>query len=598
MLHQLARYADQANLVTEPGFTAKDVRWGIACDARGRPTGLIDLAGAKKGNKGRRFKAVPHLTLPEMKRGGSGTRHFLVDALQVVLGVGADDDPKIAAKHSYFVSQLGEAAGALPVLGGIAQHLAEPHILANLREQAREQKAKPTENATFAIDGEFLAESAEWHDWWRSFRATLNPKPEAADDGDRRMISLMSGRPVVPVRTQNKVKGLASVGGQPSGDVLASFKQDAFRSFGLVQAENAAVSATEAVRYPAALSHMIRNQSKRFKNIIVAYWYDFEAEIDPMDTLEGYEKEEELRVALAAVRDFLECLQRGTPEASHLERNYCAYTLSGAAGRVMVRDVMTGPFAVLARNVLAWFEDLDIIHRNGARPAPPPKFFAVLAACVRDLNDLSAPSETALWRSALANTPIPHDAHTNALARAHMDVVADRAPRHARFGLIKAALNRYFKDLDTKLLIKKRYATVSKALDENHTSDAYHSGRLMAVLANLQYSALGDVGAGVIQRYYASACASPALVLGRLVRNSQFHLNKLDIALRIWYEKKIGDILSHVEGQFPDNLDLYQQSLFALGYYHQQAFDRTKKTKIQTTSTTDPSNAPAAEENN
>ena len=36
----------------------------------------------------------------------------------------------------------------------------------------------------------------------------------------------------------------------------------------------------------------------------------------------------------------------------------------------------------------------------------------------------------------------------------------------------------------------------------------------MALLAAIQEVALGDVGAGVVQRYYAAASTTPALVLG------------------------------------------------------------------------------------
>ena len=67
---------------------------------------------------------------------------------------------------------------------------------------------------------------------------------------------------------------------------------------------------------------------------------------------------------------------------------------------------------------------------------------------------------------------------------------------------------------------------------------AYQCGRLMAVLGKLQTAALGDVGAGVVQRYYAADSTTPALVFGRLVRGAQFHLNKIAgerRGLSVWY---------------------------------------------------------------
>jgi len=109
-------------------------------------------------------------------------------------------------------------------------------------------------------------------------------------------------------------------------------------------------------------------------------------------------------------------------------------------------------------------------------------------------------------------------------------------------------------------------------LNEGHPSAAYHCGRLMALLAEVQRRALGDVGAGVVQRYYAAASSTPALVLGRLTRTSQFHLNKLDSRLAHWYENRIAVIWGAIRDSVPPTLTLEEQSLFALGYYQQMAF--------------------------
>lgn len=116
-------------------------------------------------------------------------------------------------------------------------------------------------------------------------------------------------------------------------------------------------------------------------------------------------------------------------------------------------------------------------------------------------------------------------------------------------------------------------------LNQDHPDTAYHCGRLLAVLANLQYAALGDVGAGVVQRYYAATSQTPALILGRLITNSKNHLNKLEGGLAFWYENKIADVMSRIQDRAPRTLDLEGQSLFALGYYQQLAHDRAGKSK-------------------
>ena len=111
---------------------------------------------------------------------------------------------------------------------------------------------------------------------------------------------------------------------------------------------------------------------------------------------------------------------------------------------------------------------------------------------------------------------------------------------------------------------------------------AYHCGRLMAVLAKLQADALPDVKAGLIQRSYAAASTTPALVFGRLVREAQPHLsthgdNKP--GLKGWYERQMSEICGKIGTSMPPTLNLEDQSLFALGYYQQLAALWTGKAK-------------------
>lgn len=127
------------------------------------------------------------------------------------------------------------------------------------------------------------------------------------------------------------------------------------------------------------------------------------------------------------------------------------------------------------------------------------------------------------------------------------------------------------------------------ALNPEHPSPAYHCGRLLAVLASLQRTALPNVESGVIQRFYAAASATPALVLGRIVRTAQFHLDKIrseNPGLAAWYEGRIADILSAIGDTIPVTLSLEEQSLFALGYYQQMAHDRAGKTALDQNTTT------------
>jgi CRISPR-associated protein Csd1 len=247
---------------------------------------------------------------------------------------------------------------------------------------------------------------------------------------------------------------------------------------------------------------------------------------------------------------------------------YFALTISSNGGRVVVRDWMEGDFLDLVTKVNDWFSDLEIVHRDAAGSAKPPKFAAVLAALVRELKDLHAPMAAKLYRVAVRGEPIPLEAMAQALARARIDVIQGERPNHARMGLIKAYHVRKRRqegaNMDEQL---------KPALNAGLKHPAYQCGRLMAVLGKLQTSALGDVGAGVVQRYYAAASTTPALVFGRLIRGAQFHLNKLigdqKRGFAFWYEQQISEICGQIGTSMPGTLSLQDQSLFALGYYQQ-----------------------------
>ena len=114
---------------------------------------------------------------------------------------------------------------------------------------------------------------------------------------------------------------------------------------------------------------------------------------------------------------------------------------------------------------------------------------------------------------------------------------------------------------------------MSNELNEHESNPAYLCGRVMAILARIQNLALPGVGAGIVQRYYAAASATPALVLGRLIRNAQIgHLPKIENeGLRRWFERRLADVWSQMKSPPPRVLSLEDQTLFAMGYYHQMA---------------------------
>ncbi|OGT04169.1 MAG: type I-C CRISPR-associated protein Cas8c/Csd1 [Gallionellales bacterium RBG_16_57_15] len=364
-------------------------------------------------------------------------------------------------------------------------------------------------------------------------------------------------------------------GGQGAGDALVGFDKAAFTSLGLKKSANAAVSDQAARSYVDALNHLKRHHAKRLGESLVLHWFKSKVEHED-DVLPWLQDPPEVAAASAAIaaRKLLDAIRSGhRPDLVNNE--FYALTISGMSGRVMVRDWMEGSFEKLVSNVADWFDHLAIVARDGNGLAHDPKFMAVCGALVRDLKDFPAPTAATLWKVAVQRLPIPQPIMAQALARFRTDLVdKDQPPfNHARMGLIKA----YFVRLN-----QGGNTTMTAYLNPDHPAPAYHCGRLLAILANLQRAALGDVGAGVVQRYYAAASQTPGLIIGRLVSNARNHLGKLEGGLTYWYENQIADVMGRLGDGAPRILDLNGQGLFALGYYQQLAALREGKKTNET----------------
>lgn len=574
MLELLTKYAQSHNLVTEPGFKPKEIKWAIVIDSKTGFSGLEELGQPEqKNNRGRNFHKCPDLSQPELISGSTARSHFLVETPGVIALVEVDgQDVKANQKHQSFIALLAESGKVHSPLAIIADYLNDEAVIRKIQVSITENKVKPGDKITFRLDGQFPVESDYWHDWWREYRKALKGEPIKQDVADQ-MRSVLSGDLINPIKTHLKIEGLAGVGGLSMGDVLIGFDKDAFRSYGLEQSLNAAVSEEDMSAYRAALNDLIKNHSQKLAGTRVVHWFKEKiAKVDdPLEWLTEPPAMDELNAQHGATK-LLGSIKMG--ERADLSENYYyALTLSGAGGRVMVRDWMEGQFESLTDNINQWFSDLKIVKKDGDAVAHYPKFLAVLGSTVRDLNDLAAPNSAKLWRVAIHNESIPSYFLFQSLARRKIEIIQDQILNSTGLGLIKAYhVRKYRKEGNSTL------ADILKpVLNEDFPNPAYQCGRLLAVLAELQRAALGDVGAGVIQRYYASASTTPALVLGRLTRTSQFHLNKLDPGLAYWYESKIAGIWNRLKETPPKTLSLEDQSLFALGYYQQLADMRTKK---------------------
>lgn len=585
MLQALIAYAEREKL-GDADFETVSVRWLIPLDKSGKLAGgPIPLAENPDDKKPRPKQMLRPFTSPNELNQGTKS-HFLCDTLEratLLL------DPKAANKaegrrvqHGYFQSLLKEAAAEFPdespLLQAVLAFLMNSEAMAELHRQLASRKAKPSDNAVFAVDGVNLLDSESLRTFWRNRR-----RQSAAAAGTREQrICVATGELAETLDTTEKIKGVP--GGLATGTNLISFDKDSFCSFGLEQAQNAALSAPAELKIRSALNRLIeksRGQKLVFNDTAHLHWTRLPIKDDPIDLLASADEN--------AIASLLKSIQSGQPPASIDANLYYALSLSGNGARVVVRDWLQSTVPEVERHVAEWFQDLGIIAPDGAGVKRDFKFGALLYGMVRaELSELPPQLSTQLLHGALRgrSIPLPQSVLAAALRRQQLDQENKLNP--ARLALIKACLLR---SPNLSNNHNQQTATImTECLNPESRDAGYLCGRLFAVFDRLQYLALGSVNAGVVERYYASASVTPALVMGRLFRNAQFHLAKADGGVATNAAKDFEAITCALGDKFPATLDLEGQGRFALGYYHQKAEFRRRRAERKEQQTAEAAN--------
>jgi CRISPR-associated protein Csd1 len=126
-----------------------------------------------------------------------------------------------------------------------------------------------------------------------------------------------------------------------------------------------------------------------------------------------------------------------------------------------------------------------------------------------------------------------------------------------------------------KLTLLRKEIPVTETLNADERHPAYLYGRLLAVFEQIQYSALGDVNANVVDKFYGTFSAAPALIFSRLYANAQNHLRKLrrdGPGSFVVLDRLLTEVSTLLPASPPSRqLSFQDQGRFALGYYHQRA---------------------------
>lgn len=431
---------------------------------------------------------------------------------------------------------------------------------------------------------EFVHDRQPIKDWWR--RSETAPS-ETADHVVDLVPSLTTGLPSRIARLHEPaIKGVA--GAQSSGARLVSFNENAFESYGKSQGMNAPVAEEDAFKYCTALNRLLDDRSRRtgIGDATVVWWTDQPDSVG--ETIAGAlfgasRTEDESTTAEDAttterVKAAMDRIVRGlTPEdLADSKTPFHVLGLSPNAARLSVRFWWSGTIGEMTRRIALHHADLQL------EPFPPNEtslLFSIRRIVMEtarqhggkpDADTVSPTLSGEVTRSIITGAPYPASLLESIIRR----IRADGRVTHARCAIVKACITR-------RRRVLAEPGGQPEEVPVSLTQDGpvpYQLGRLFALLEKTQSDALGDVNTGIRDRYFGTASATPATVFPRLIRLTQHHLGKMSAGQRIHREKLMQEVCSHMHG-FPRHLNIEEQGLFQIGYYHQRQALFTKSDK-------------------
>ena len=582
-------------VVPPPGFSVVPVAWVFNLSVEGE---LLDVVPLGK-QEGKRLVPVEMMVPEPVKRSGTGAMPcFLCDNSKYI--VGDDDKGKPELSRKAF-----EASRALhlEILKGVDDEGAKAVCSYFSRwdpERAREHPAiRPVlddvlagRNIVFRVNGTegYVHDRPKVQDAWLRYRANRTAEVVAQ--------CLVTGEEAPIARIHPSIKGV--VGAQSSGAALSSYNLKAFESYGKTQNYNAPLSEAVAFGYTTALNHMLSNRRQRLQldtNTTVVFWSERPEGVREenliaqlLDSPVGQEDASEPERVVAdpettrLVHDVLARVRRGQPiDFDDLQvdphARFYILGLSPNSSRLSVRFWHADSFGRVVERIAQHHADMTIV-------APPRRQGDYIS--VREILRETAPQREwdrvppllggGLMRAILNGQPYPQALYSAMLTRIRAD--AEERVNYVRVAVIKAALLRRLRAGWRFGGLTDSYGkevTLTVSLDLDNKTPAYLLGRLFAVLEKVQEDANPGLNATIRDRYFSAASATPRYVFPQLLRLAQHHIAKAQYGGVS--DRLIESILADLN-DFPPQLDLGQQGLFMLGYYHQrQAFYDKASTK-------------------
>ena len=568
ILQALTRhYEDLLGLgkISHPGWGSVRVSYALELSATGELLGLLSLQQVEE--KGKKSIVSPREMIAPMpvKRTSSPVANFLYDNSSYLLGADAKGKPKLTQecfeKSKTLHLSLLQAAHS-PAAQAVAAFFEtwEPSGASSHPALVeRWEELMKGANLIFWYQDAPVWEDAEVRELWQVHYSQ-------ADDQEP-VRCLVTGELASPEAVHPAIKGVQ--GAQTSGAALVSFNAPAFWSYGH---EYAPVGRYATFAYTTALNHLLadREHVRRIGDTTVVCWAE--------GGQSAYQDAGLSALYGDAITDMdlwsaLDQLAEGKPvqwEETQLNPSTRFYVLGLApnAARLSVRFFWQNSFGTLARNVAEHYRALEII-----RPAYDHREILPLWLLLRETVNQKArePSPSKQMAGEVLLAVLNGSQYPATLLHGVMlRIRAESTVTRGRAAILKAY---YLRERNTRL--PKEVLAVK--LNSDSTYLPYVLGRLFSVLEALQESANPEITTTIKDRYFNAASATPAVVFPTLINLAQKHLHKLSIAQKIYYDKRLTELLQKIDELYPARLSLEDQGAFQLGYYHQTQQRYTKK---------------------
>ena len=399
--------------------------------------------------------------------------------------------------------------------------------------------------------------------------------------------------------------GISLFGAQANATLISFQKFSGYDSYGKEQGLNAPISQPASDAIISGLNMLLekdKNTNYRIGETTFVFWNtlqddellknyqeatftglpsdsDFDEEEEATSTskkkvAKKKNPEQETKVVVQALRSALGG-KNANIDRDHSDRFYIL-ALAPNAKRVSVKLWMEGTISEIIGNTLAHLDDMNIVRFNGLLDEDTPPLrpvYRIMKAIYTATDSTKWPRQVVqeLLESIIKGLPYAPALQMACLERIHHDHTSKYPVTELRAALLKAYINRKHRK-------NPQIKQLTMALDKSNSNPAYLAGRLFALLERIQEKAIPGVKANITDRYFRTASATPGIIFGRLLQLSAFHLSKIKKehgGLGFYFDRQIQEVLELLPGgqaSFDKFFTPDQQSIFAVGYYHQKAY--------------------------